>query len=187
VIEGLVVLPDFISLGAELALVRYIDSQAWFVEAGQRDAQHYGWRCDYLQRALFPAVPFPPELSSYCFRLCAKGLFGDVRAQIIINNNAPGGGISAHIDHVFCFEPVVASLSLLSNTVMLFRPGSKSAQALPKPLARRSLLVLRGGARYGWYHEIRSNSAYQLEGEVVGRKRRISMTIRTVNTFVGST
>lgn len=47
-------------------------------------------------------------------------------------------------------------------------------------LPRRSLLILRGEARYFWSHAIAPRKLDQIDGQVVARDRRISLTFRQV-------
>jgi alkylated DNA repair dioxygenase AlkB len=59
-----------------------------------------------------------------------------------------------------------------------------SATAVPLKkllhLPARSLLVLSGDARYGWQHGIAPRRSDRIDGQLVQRGRRVSLTFRQV-------
>ena len=135
-----------------------------------------------------------------------------------VNEYQPGDGIAAHIDTPWAFTDGLCSLSLGSDIIMEFKlPPSEQGTTDDRCkddaepcrqllLTARSLLVLRGPARYEWTHAIhpRKSDTYVLgcvsmagktnsnteEGEQsnlfdvaravcsVPRQRRLSMTFR---------
>lgn len=97
--------------------------------------------------------------------------------QVIVNEYLPGQGISAHVDCVPCFGPVIASVSLGATCEMLFHNLSTKARSsiLLEP---HSLLMLSGEARYSWSHEIPARQSDLIEGMRVTRGRRVSLTFR---------
>jgi alkylated DNA repair dioxygenase AlkB len=56
----------------------------------------------------------------------------------------------------------------------------KTRQKTPLFLARRSLVVLSGEARYDWRHAIPGRKSDTQEGRMVPRGRRLSLTFRNV-------
>ena len=68
-------------------------------------------------------------------------------------------------------------LSLLESWEMIFRKGGKAGKRVSKLLARRSVAVISGDARYKWTHEIPSRLT---EPGGLRRQRRISVTFRKV-------
>ncbi len=97
--------------------------------------------------------------------------------QAIINEYAPGQGIASHIDCVPCFDDVVISLSLAAPVVMDLK---QKEHHVPILLEARSLLVLRGEARYQWTHGIAKRQQDTIDGQVIPRERRLSVTFRNV-------
>jgi len=97
--------------------------------------------------------------------------------QAIVNEYAPGQGIASHIDCVPCFDDVVISLSLAAPVVMDLK---QKEQLVPILLEPRSLLVLRGEARYHWTHGIAKRHQDSINGSVIARERRLSVTFRNV-------
>lgn len=180
-ISGLTYIADFIDAANEAALIQTIDAQPWITELKRR-VQHYGWRYDYKARSVTNDLRIgvlPDWLQTYAVRLQQAGLFTEMPDQAIINEYQPGQGISAHIDCVPCFTGTIASLSLGSSCVMDFT-HSKTGEKSSLLLEPRSLLVLSGDARYAWQHAIAGRKNDRYNGQIIERKRRISMTFRKV-------
>jgi len=131
--------------------------------------------------ALLPTQPFGAAAA-------VDGGGTDAVNQVTVNEYLPGQGISGHIDTHSGFQDGIASLSLLSDTVMeLCREGDGSPTTHHIVLPRRSLLVLRGEARHAWTHRITgriTDAVVTGPGvfEVVPRGRRVSVTFRAVRT-----
>jgi alkylated DNA repair dioxygenase AlkB len=181
--EGLIIMPDFISIADETALVAEIDGPegpAWGDELRRR-VKHFGFRYNYKSRAISMSdkIDDIPRWARGCAdRLIENGHFESAPDQLIVNEYEPGQGISSHIDRASCFGPVVASLSLLSDVVMDFESadGAKVSALLPS----RSMLVLSGPARYAWKHGIAARKRDSISGIDLRRQRRLSLTYRTV-------
>jgi len=167
-INGLRLIPSFVSKEEEAELVAHIDAQEWS-SALSRRVQQYGYEYSYKGKAVEKLGPLPDWLSGLTDKLVAEGIFERPPTQVIINEYLPGQGINAHTDHKKLFGDVVCSLSLLSEVPMVFARGDESIEI---PLLRRSLVVLSGDARYEWTHCI--------EARKRGRSRRISITFRNV-------
>ncbi len=73
--------------------------------------------------------------------------------QCTVNRYEPGHGIPPHIDTHSCCDGAIASLSLGSDVVMVFT-DAETGEAMPVDLPRRSLMVMRGRARYVFRHSI---------------------------------
>lgn len=172
---------DFVSEQAGDRLLAAIDTSTWRADLKRR-VQHYGWRYDYRERRVTNDMrlgPLPEWL------LPAAEAVGDLPEfdrrpdQVIVNEYRPGQGISAHVDCEPCFGPAVASLSLGGRTEMVFR-NRRSGERRPLMLAPLNLLILTGEARYDWTHEIPARKSDMIEGVRQPRKRRVSLTFRTV-------
>ena len=99
--------------------------------------------------------------------------------QTIINEYEPGQGISAHVDCVPCFGPVVAAISLGSESTMDFTHPEDGTRVEVR-LTPGSLCVMTGPARYVWRHAIAARKSDQSPTGRVLRGRRVSVTYRTV-------
>ncbi|KAL3803107.1 hypothetical protein ACHAW5_001971 [Stephanodiscus triporus] len=126
--------------------------------------------------------------------------------QLTINEYIPGQGIGSHIDTVTAFDDGILIITLNGGTVMEFRKvidddvSTKTSDAHDGSsckynsckicmnniqekklvyLPPRSLLLLSGDARYKWEHMIVSRTTDTVDGTVLSRKLRLSLTLRT--------
>lgn len=185
-VPGLIYLPDWLDADACAALEAAIDAGEWSSPLRRR-VQHYGHRYDYGSRKVAtgteaeadPAPPFPTWADNLAARLVAEGHLTALPNQAIVNDYQPGQGISAHVDCVPCFGPVVAAVSLGSACVMDFTLPSQGA-TVPVPLEPGSLLLMTGPARYDWRHSIAARKSDPGPEGRIARGRRLSVTYRTV-------
>ena len=101
--------------------------------------------------------------------------------QLTVNRYMPGDGIPAHVDVHSSFTSYVVSISLCSPLVMDFMPAPLSAHPPPAQslvLPARSMLVLAHEARYGCHHAIQPRKTDRVDGRLVERQERISLTFR---------
>lgn len=177
-IDGLTLIPDFISVAEEARLLELIDAAPWSEELRRR-VQHYGYRYDYRKRDL-SREDYVGELPRWAQvladRLVQYGIFDTAADQVIVNEYLPGQGIAPHIDRETCFGEVVASLSLASHTTMDF---TRRPLHVEVPLPPRSVVALRGDARHLWRHGITPRRVDRLGELALERKRRVSLTFRT--------
>lgn len=180
-IPGLSLFEDFISPDFEAQLVTTIDAQAWDDKLHRR-VQQYGHRYDHMARSLADSDlgPLPEWLGPLSSLI--EGPMGGSPNQVIINEYLPGQGISKHIDSSEFFGEVVISLSLLSGATVRFvdlhPPEIRKRHSLY--LRPRSLLVLKGEARYKWRHEILKRRVDPVGESMLERSRRVSVTFRSV-------
>lgn len=182
-VPGFLYVPNFLSEGEERKLVTAIDRGDWS-HVLKRRVQHFGWRYGYKDRKIDLSMrlgPLPQWALTLAERLEKSGLLQHLPDQVIVNEYIGRQGISKHTDCVPCFEDGVAMLSLLESWEMVFRKRGKSGKRVPKLLARRSIAVISGDARYKWTHEIPSRLT---EPGGLRRQRRISVTFRKVNPSV---
>jgi len=184
-VPGLHYLPGWLAPDACRELLSLIEAGPWSAELRRR-VQHYGHRYDYGRRSVAPeaaatAPPLPPWARDQAARLVREGLTDRQPDQVIVNEYLPGQGISAHVDCVPCFGPVVAAISLGSDCVMDFtHPGDGTKTAVH--LAPGSLCVMTGPARYDWRHGIAARKSDPGPLARVPRGRRVSVTFRSVLT-----
>jgi alkylated DNA repair dioxygenase AlkB len=178
-ITGLLYIPHYISPAHHDFLIQTIDSQEWRGDLARR-TQHYGYVYDYRAKSVDPSSrlgDLPPWLHRIATQLAADGLMPQAPDQAIINEYLPGQGIASHIDCVPCFDEVVISLALAATVVMDLKHKQQHVPILIEP---RSLLVLRGEARYQWTHGIAKRRQDSLNGTIIPRERRVSVTFRNV-------
>ena len=173
-VPGLRYLPEYITAAEERDLVAAIDGMPWNTQ-WKRRRQPYG--AGYGGGGDSP--PVPGWGLGLAGRMFAAGVTDRPFDQMLVNEYAPGQGISAHRDHA-PFGRTVVSLSLLSPCVMDFQhPPTKRKEALL--LEPRSLLVLSDAARYDWEHGIAPRKRDVWQGVRVERGRRLSLTFRFVD------
>jgi alkylated DNA repair dioxygenase AlkB len=171
-VEGLTLVESYITAEGEAELLRRLDEVPWSTEM-QRRVYSFGSRYEPGGERL-PCEPLPEWVASMAQRLWADGHFAVVPDRALANEYLPGQGISPHSDYLDTGD-TVASLSLGSTAVMDFARGGVR---LPVFLDRRSLVVMKGVARYDWTHGIARRKSDKVEGFVVPRTRRVSLTFR---------
>ncbi len=178
---GARLLNRFVDQNEARHLLAAIDAEPWRSDLKRR-VQHYGWLYDYRARTVSPDMRLgllPGWLAEFVTRVGQAGGFGTPPDQVIVNEYLPGHGISAHVDCEPCFGPVIASLSLGSSAQMVFRKRS-TGERRSILLENTDLLILSGEARYSWTHEIPARKSDMIGGARQPRKRRVSLTFRTV-------
>jgi len=179
-LSGLHLNENFITEQEEATLIRLIDELPW-ENTLKRRTQNYGYKYDYEDKNVdvYSPIDMPAIFQPYIDRMYNQKLMPYKCDQIIVNEYEPGQGISAHIDNKLHFDHTIASLSLISTTVMQFK-NSRSDQIEQALLMPRSIVVLSGPARYEWTHEILRIKEDIIENNVLKRSRRISVTFRRV-------
>lgn len=175
--QGLTLIPNFITDKQSQALIAEIDAQEWDKTLSRR-VQHYGYKYDYRNQQATPTIEPPKSIRSIASTLLHKKITIEKPNQFIVNEYNLGQGISTHTD-VPIFDNTIVSLSLLSGITMTFREkgiGTFKDMYL-KP---NSLLIMEDKARYDWTHEIVPRRVDIVHGSKILRKRRISITFRTV-------
>ena len=121
----------------------------------------------------------PNWANDIAIRLKKDGYFNNTPNQVIVNEYLPGQGISPHVDCEPCFEDTIISLSLASDTTMMFT-SEKTNEKIPVVLRKRSLIILKEDSRYIWKHSIPPRKSDKIDSKTVKRQRRISLTFRKV-------
>jgi alkylated DNA repair dioxygenase AlkB len=103
--------------------------------------------------------------------------------QMTVNEYKRGQGIGSHIDTKSAFDDGLISLSLGSDCVMEFRNEKNPKEKKLVHLPPRSLLLMSGPARYSWAHQIVTRMTDSVDGKVIPRKTRVSLTLRTAITL----
>lgn len=171
----------YASTQAEADLLTAVDAEPWLADLKRR-VQHYGYRYDYKARKVDPSMylgPLPVWAQPIATRLVADGYMTVAPDQLIVNEYEPGQGITAHVDCVRCFGPVVCSVTLGSPCVMELSAVEGNVVELLL-LERGSLVMLAGDARYKWRHAIPCRKSDRIAGQIMPRGRRVSLTFRTV-------
>lgn len=168
--KGLKIIENYIDEDKENELIDIINKQKWNTSL-KRLTQHYGYKYNYKSRNLThddKIGDIPKWLSSL--------IKYDID-QIIINRYLQGEGISAHIDNTNIFDDMIISLSLGSACEMIFSKYGDIKKYYIKP---RTLLIITKDARYKYRHEIKNKIYDIIDGKVIERNTRYSITFRKV-------
>ena len=181
-VPGLHFMEGFLTPAQQDHCVQRVDAAVdeWRNDLSRR-VQHYGWRYDYKARAITPDMhigALPDWLGDLAQRLYDEtGLFDRMPEQVIVNEYLPGQGIATHIDHPG-FGPTVCTISLLDDWEMDFSENWRDKS--PALLQRGSCVLLTGDARSVWQHGIAPRKSEATDTGRRPRKRRLSLTFRTV-------
>lgn len=180
-ISGLTLLQDFLSEEEEAKMMEDVDSQKWN-SLKKRRVQHYGYEFLYGKNRVNPdnrMDDLPQWLEPGLSRLnteCSQNSGGF--DQLTINEYYPGQGIPPHVDSHAPFEEFFAAISLCGDTVMTFKSCKGEIRHVCLP--RRSAIIFSGEGRYSWFHSISTRKVDRVEGKLVYRRRRVSLTFRKV-------
>jgi len=145
--DGLTIVEDFITEEEEKELVTFINSQEW-MSALSRRVQHYGYEYGYFPPyEVKPTKEIPDIFRKYVDKI-NPGF-----NQVIVNEYEPGQGIGKHTDHKRHFGDMIASISLLSATTIVFAKDDHIENIYVQP---RTLIIMEGDARWKFTHEIPS-------------------------------
>lgn len=183
---GLTYISQFLSAKQQETIVNCVDGMEWRNDL-ERRVQHYGWRYDYRARTVDADMrigPLPGWLLEVALRLYRHETrpFDRIPDQAIVNEYLPGQGIAMHVDRQ-CFGPAVATISLGDAWRMDLRP-TRGVDAGPEHILLEpgSALIMIGEARSRWLHGIAKRKRERTDDGWRPRKRRISLTFRTVLT-----
>ncbi|EGR33100.1 hypothetical protein IMG5_061460 [Ichthyophthirius multifiliis] len=180
-IPGIFYFPNFITEEQENYIIQQIDEKPW-IKLSKRQVQHYGYEFIYGQNTINKEKktnPIPDFLSNMVQQLneYIKNKQKPLD-QLTINDYKPGNGISSHVDAHSPFEECIVVVSLVSGVVITFKSYKNEEKSLF--LENRSLLIMSGEGRYAWTHCISSRKVDRVQDEVIFRKRRVSLTFRTI-------
>lgn len=152
--KDLCYIPEFITVEEEKELEIFLKSRPWRYEKKRR-MQTYGYR--YLKGEM--EVPF-------------------IKLKTLkVNEYEPGQGIDAHYDHKERFGKDIIGVSLGSGCIMIF--DSKELESpIPIYLYPRSMYKMSGKFRYDYNHRIKGVVDDTVDGKIIPRSTRISLTFR---------
>lgn len=181
VISGLDYIPNWISEQEHNNLLAAIDTMPWETTLKRR-VQQYGFLYDYRKAKNMTMShkdnylgELPLFLDLIAQRLFDEKIFLEKPDEVLVNEYLPGQGIAQHIDCLPCFSDTVVAISLGSQCIMDLK---KDNEIVYKFLDKMSLLIIKGEARYEWSHGIRANKTDVINGKLVKRTRRVSVTFR---------
>ncbi len=185
-IEGLYIIPEFISDIEEEQLKRATDAEVWSgvtSSANSRRVQQYGYKYVYTAKYVNPnaSIGSLPNWSTFLEqKICEIPIVKQLQTtrpnQLIVNEYRPGQGIGAHIDAKIFADPVI---TVSTGSTCIFEM-TKGDQTIPLLLRPRTCVVLSGDSRWNWKHCIPAKMTDHHDGQDFKRTRRISYTYRWV-------
>lgn len=208
-VPGLVIIDNLITEDEENKLVEAIEKKEW-VKLSNRQVQHYGYEFIYGKNTIdkYSKIGELPDFCiNVCDRLRielgnfhindeqtqkANAEFYDYDNsktavsfvekhgefdQLTINKYSPGDGIPPHVDSHSPFNDIYCSISLISGTVLTLTKGCLTRSFYIKP---RSAVFFTNELRYEWEHSIALRKVDLVDGNIVSRSKRISLTFRRI-------
>ena len=191
-IPGLFLHPDFISHEDQDLYLKHIELEGlagrWQI-LNKRTVQHYSFRFDYPSKSvdrngIESDFDLPSWISPMLDQYQRHYPHLPRPDQLTLNHYSPGGGIAPHTDRHSSFLSPILIVSLSSAIVMEFRKKidfeNNTYQTHFVLLEPRSLVIMGGESRYGWEHVIRPRKMDLINGMVIERTDRYSLTFRNV-------
>lgn len=177
-LDGFGMIKDYITPNEEKYLLKKIDDQKWIIDY-QRRLQYYNYRNELFEP--YDLIPIPNQIPDFLEKIIDQlkkdGLIDERPDQIIINEYLPGQGLKPHFDRKDYFKNLIIGISLASGTMMEFyKDRDKKKIYIPA----RSLYVIKDDARYKWKHGIPPRKSDEINGKIIPRQRRVSITFRNV-------
>ena len=183
---GLVLIKDFITKEEHDGLISFLDNNLWHgcgVEPNEelkRRTQQYGALFRFKTRKIEQIWSIPEEFDFFKNKFKLIDIFQKVPFDhIMVNEYQKYQGIMPHIDSTVVFGDTIACLSLLSDCVMNFK-SIKDDEKWDVYLPKRSLIIFQGESRFNITHSISKNDFDEIGDLLIERKRRISLTFRTI-------
>ena len=175
--EGLHFETEFIDEEEEADLLRLSMDLPWDQEVPTRQTIQYGFHYEYQSKGIKEGRKWPKHLDGLRQKLFEAGVFPEYPTQCIVNKITPPHGFGAHIDSESHFAETIAIIGTGSgvNFVLWNKQGTQYHIVRSQ---RRSLIVLKGAARYEWYHSIPEGVDDLWKNKVTARGIRISYTLR---------
>jgi alkylated DNA repair dioxygenase AlkB len=185
-IPGLHYIPNFLTQNEHDKALDIIKSNP-FVNVVQRRQQFYGNTSETLPIEQFQWI-LDKLYAAKILDYVPDGVFELDRSneptQLLVTEYVKNQGIGYHIEDSKYFGDVIVTLSFLNPIYISFKKEKTSEQEEKLLLEPKSMLVLKGDARYSWFHGIMRNREMILpDGKVVPRDEnylRYSITIRRV-------
>lgn len=176
-IDGVILIREFITIEEETKLIPIIDQKPWTPSQEGRAKQDFGPKVSFLKQKVsvgnFSGFPrFAMSIFSRMQLECSDHLENFVPVEFCILEYTPerGSYIRPHYDDTWIWGDRLITLNLISETFLrLTREFNIPPFEIMIKMPPRSLLILKGEARYNWHHGIKK---YDIKA------RRIALTWR---------
>lgn len=149
-IQGLTIIPNYITVEQEQALLQHIELNKEIIRAGTKrnTIKRYGSKLPYNGRMVSDQIP--AHFQAVCTQLFTDGHMPFVPDSVTVNEYKQGQGIDYHIDSKKS-GPIIIVLSLLGSATMAMQKDGVEEFC---PILPRTLVKLEGEARTVWKHKI---------------------------------
>ncbi|EEA06910.1 oxidoreductase, 2og-Fe(II) oxygenase family protein [Cryptosporidium muris RN66] len=184
---GLNIYNNILDDGEGEKLLDWIDKYGIWEEGLSRRVQHYGFGFDYKNKIISPkwVRDIPIKIEMIINRLLLHNIVTSRPDQITINEYIAGQGIGPHIDSHHTIGNYIAVVSLGSGVGMDFYElqlsDSKSFKKQKKHsiyIPKNSVYTMSSNIRYCWQHGIKKRYTDNIDGNIIKRHRRVSLTFR---------
>jgi alkylated DNA repair dioxygenase AlkB len=190
-VPGLTLTPDALTSEEEVVLLAALSEERGHAVHQVHVATEFGWRFASAWSGIVTADdylgPWPAWLGD-AWRLCVRrAALPDSAAKTVMPDHAlvnvyePGDGCMAHVDDVGFWTDWVVGLSLGSGCTLQFTSMTDAKQRTSLWVPPRSVYALHGDARYKFMHAIPFVTADNVDGKLVARLRRTSITFRAIS------
>ncbi len=193
--EGVRIYPELLDAMQERALIAAIEREPLVPSQSGKWKQHHGPKVNFNKQRLklgdYDGIPAYARSIESEFRArvrrereasepasrdhtLERALAAYRTTDVFVLRYRPeeSSNLDFHIDDTFAYGEMILALSLQSDATLTFLRQDAERGCVRVPLARRSLTVLWGAARYDWQHGI-------LATDVAGQ--RTSVTLRTLS------
>ncbi len=175
-VEGVEVVADFLTVAEEQETLAAIEARPFEPAQSGKLKQHFGAKVNFKKRRMklggFAGLPAYVHQLQARARAAVAPSFECTDAFVLRYDPARRSNLDPHVDDTFAYGELILNVSLQSDCVLTFFEGLDArARWVRVPMPRRSLLALRGPARFRWHHGI-------LADDVQGP--RTSITLRTL-------
>lgn len=177
---------DFISPELEKSLFDFFynqPSKPALTSGRLMQAYGYGYNKGDYGLTLHKLDPIPQITNEMVSRIQQKlidlHLTNQTINQLTVNNYNPSSSIDAHFDHKTRFGDVIVGVSLGSGCLMHFKNYHNKNNYFSHYLKPRSLYIMFGDLRYNWTHQIKPATHDCVDGLMIPRSNRISLTFRS--------
>ncbi|KAE9414975.1 hypothetical protein Angca_002874, partial [Angiostrongylus cantonensis] len=174
-IDGIMIVPDFLSESEENILLEMIDGVDWMLSQSGRRKQDYGPKVNFKHKKVkFDSFVGMPEYADFLLEkmqsISAEKLGNYIPFEMcnLEYDQSKKSAIEMHFDDMWIWGNRLISINLLSGSVMTLA-NEETQQLCYIWMPHRSLICLSNDARYVWKHAVLSRHI---------RGRRIALTMR---------
>lgn len=196
-IEGLTMYENIVTEEMKTQILEDLNSRIWDDNISRR-TQHYNYRYPYNRskrlidvnseegRDLKGLYKMKDSIIIEHIKNFLEQYLGIEIDQCIVNEYDRNDKIGGHTDDEVLFGDTIVALSILEPTLMRFKNKKNKDDVRDVVIPSKSLIVMRGKARYEYTHEIPGLKSFKISGGKYTKPMdylRISLTFRKVKSL----